>query len=85
MSEALGESDARRLIAEAVDQVGGARVIVGSPRHPFGVNNSETVEVEGEHVTILYGEMSSPAIAMIGGWTFEIKETGLVLLDRPRT
>jgi hypothetical protein len=34
---------------------------------------------------IHYGEMSSPAIALLAGWVFEIKEHDLVLLDSPRT
>ena len=59
-------------------------MIGGSPRHPFELHNSDVVEVDGHEITVLYGEMSSPAIAMIEGWTFEIKESELVRLDRAR-
>jgi hypothetical protein len=81
----LSEAQARQLIARAVEELGGARVIVGSPRHPFSPFGAETLEVDGWRVTVHYGEMSSPAIASLEGWVFEIKEHELVLLDAPRT
>jgi hypothetical protein len=81
----LSEAQARQLIAQAVEELGGGRVIVGSPRHPFSLFGSESVVVDGRRVMIHYGEMSSPAIALLAGWVFEIKEHDLVLLDSPRT
>lgn len=81
----MSEDEARRIVTLAIDQLGGARTIVGSPRHPFGLHSSDQVEVEGQAVIVHYGEMSSPAIAMLAGWTFEIKEHVLVTLDRPKS
>ncbi|MEZ4523277.1 MAG: protein-L-isoaspartate o-methyltransferase 1 [Thermomicrobiales bacterium] len=80
----MDETAARRIVSEAIDQLGGSRTIVGSPRHPFRLHSSDSVKVGDQTVVVHYGEMSSPAIAMTGRWVFEIKEHELVLLDRPR-
>lgn len=58
--------------------------IVASPRHPFGMNSYDELEVEGATVRIRYGEMSAPAIAEVAGWIFEIREHELAPLDHPR-
>ena len=80
----LDEAEALRLIEIAVEQVGGKRYVVGSPRHPFALHATQDVEVEDRVVTIHYSEISSPAIAMLDGWVYEIREDELVLLSRPR-
>lgn len=80
----LDETRAEALVARAVDQLGGGRTIVGSPRHPFSMHATDSVDVDGHTVTVHYGEMSSPAIATVEGWVFEITLSGLVLLDAPR-
>ncbi len=80
----LDETEAARLVEIACERNGGKRMIVGSPRHPFAMNPTQDEEVEGQTVTIHYSEISSPAIAMVGGWTFEIREDELVVLQRPR-
>ncbi len=80
----MEQSEAERLLTIACDRVGGPRVIVGSPRHPFAPNPTHDEDVEGEVVTIHYSEISSPAIAYVGGWVFEIREDEFVVLDRPR-
>ena len=73
-----------RLIDEAVERVGGARMVAGSPRHPFSMNPKDEHEVDGHAVTIHYSEISSPAIAEVDGWIFEIREDEYVLLQKPR-
>lgn len=80
----MTEQEAEQLVAEAVEQFGGGRMIVGSPRHPFSRNSTTEVEIDGHSITIHYSEISSPAIAMIEGWVFEIREEELVLLSHPR-
>lgn len=80
----MDEQQAERLVAEAVERAGGGRMIVGSPRHPFSLNPTRDEIVEGHTVTIHYSEISSPAIALVEGWVFEIRDDELVLLSRPR-
>ncbi len=81
----LDEAEAARLVELACERHGGNRMIVGSPRHPFSLNPTTDEVVDGQTVTIHFSEISSPAIAMVGGWTFEIREDELVVLQRPRT
>jgi hypothetical protein len=80
----MDEDTARALVEHAVEASGGARRIVASPRHPFGMNPFDELQVDGATVRIRYGEMSSPAIAEVAGWIFEIREHELVTLDHPR-
>lgn len=80
----LDEAEALRLVEEAVERVGGNRYIVGSPRHPFSMRSTYDEIVDGQTVTIHFSEISSPAIASVGGWTFEIRDDELVELMRPR-
>lgn len=81
----LDEMEAARLVEVACERQGGKRMIVGSPRHPFSLNPTVDELVDGRTVTIHYSEISSPAIAMVGGWTFEVREDELIVLQRPRT
>jgi hypothetical protein len=80
----LVEAEAQRLIEEAVERAGGGRFVVGNPRHPFALKATQEEEVGGYLVTIHFSEISSPAIAEVEGWVFEIREDELVLLSRPR-
>lgn len=80
----IDEAEAQRLVEIAVEEVGGARNIVASPRHPFALNAEEEHEVEGRTVTIHFSEQSAPAIASVEGWIFEIREHEFLMLQRPR-
>lgn len=80
----LEEAEAQRLVEIAVERAGGGRFIVGSPRHPFALNSTRDEPVDGHVVTIHFSEISSPAIAIVEGWVFEIRDEELVLLSRPR-
>ncbi|HAX24007.1 MAG TPA: hypothetical protein DCX80_03105 [Chloroflexi bacterium] len=80
----LVEAEALRLIQVAVERVGGPRVVVGSPRHPFALNSTDEQDVEGQTVIIHYSEMSSPALAEVAGWIFEVRVDEYVLMQRPR-
>jgi hypothetical protein len=80
----LEEHEALRLVEVAVERAGGARNIVASPRHPFAMNAEEEHEVDGHVVTIHFSEQSSPAIASVAGWIFEIREREYLMLQKPR-
>lgn len=80
----LQEDEARRVVEEAIERSGGSRFIVGSPRHPFALKSTREEMVEGHEVVIHFSEISAPAIAVLGEWVFEIRETELVVLSRPR-
>jgi hypothetical protein len=79
----MTEQQATELAARAVDLAGGAQMIYRNPRHPFALHPSTTYDVDGYAVEIRHGEISSPAIASVGGYVFEILETGIELLIRP--
>ncbi len=81
----LNEAEALRLIEVAVERVGGPRVVVGSPRHPFALNSTDEDDVEGHTVIIHYSEISSPALAEVEGWIFEVREDEYLLMQRPRS
>ena len=81
----LDEAEARRLVEIAIDRSGGARFIVGNPRHPFALKSTRDEQVEGYEVVIHFSEISAPAIAILGAWVFEIREDELVVLSRPRS
>ena len=85
MTEAAGmtEERATALAEEAVELAGGARQIYRNPRHPFSIFPTKTFEVEGEAVEVRWGDISSPAVVSVGGYVFEIVETGIELLIRP--
>lgn len=80
----LNESEALRLVETAVERVGGPRVVVGSPRHPFALNATDDQEIDGHTVTIHYSEISSPALAEVEGWIFEVRDDEYWLMQRPR-
>ncbi len=79
----LTEEEATALAERAVEQAGGTRMIYRNPRHPFSLHPTKTFDVDGHPVEVRWGEISSPAVASVGGYVFEIHETELELLIRP--
>ena len=79
----LTEEEATALAAQAVDQAGGAQMIYRNPRHPFSFHRAAVYDVGGHRAEVQWGEISSPAIVTVGGYVFEIGETGIELLIRP--
>ncbi len=77
------EAEATRLAWQAVELAGGARMIYRNPRQPFSPNARKVFDVEGHPIEVRWGEISSPAIASVGGYVFEIHEEGIELLIRP--
>jgi hypothetical protein len=81
--EPLTEQRATALAEQAVDLAGGARMVYRNPRQAFSTGAIKTFDVDGYPVEVRWGEISSPAIASVGGYVFEILETGIELLIRP--
>ncbi|MGC4108340.1 MAG: protein-L-isoaspartate o-methyltransferase 1 [Thermomicrobiales bacterium] len=79
----LDEDEATRIANAAVDEVGGPRRIYRNPRMAFSRHAVRNVEIEGHQVEIRYGEISTPAIATVAGWVFEIHDEDIELLIRP--
>ena len=82
-TEPITEERATALAEAAVDQAGGARMIYRNPRHPFSFHRTQTFTVDGQPVEVRWGEISSPAIATVAGYVFEILDEGIELLIRP--
>jgi hypothetical protein len=83
MPAPLDEVEATRLVSAAVDQIGGPRSIYRNPRMAFAFNATRDVEIEGRSVEVRYGEISTPAIATLEGWVFQINDDSVELLMRP--
>lgn len=80
---ALSETDARALVLAALEQLGGPRAVYRSPRHPYSPLGTRIVTVGDHQIRVRYGEISSPAVAELEGYVFEIRDDELVLLFAP--
>ena len=79
----MTEEEATALAWEAITIAGGTRSIYRNPRQAFSAHSRRFVEV-GEHkVELRYGEISTPAVATIAGWVFEIHDEDIEVLIRP--
>ena len=58
-------------------------MIYRNPRYAFSLQSVTTYQIEGQAVELRHGEISSPAVVTVGGYVFEIVETGIELLLRP--
>lgn len=79
----LDEAEATRVATAAVEAAGGARMVYRSPKQAFSFNSMKNFEIDGHTVEVRWGEISSPAIATVGGYVFEILDHGIELLIRP--
>lgn len=79
----LTEDEATRIANAAVDSIGGPRSVYRNPRMAFSKSATRNVEIEGHAVEIRYGEISTPAIATVEGWIYEIHDEDIELLLRP--
>jgi hypothetical protein len=82
-SPALSEAEAAALVRAALAEMGGTTMVYRSPRQAFSFSSRRRVEVEGRQVDVTYGEIASPAIATVAGWTFQINDDDIELLMRP--
>lgn len=81
--ERIDEDAAAALIWRAIETAGGTRSIYRNPRQAFSPQARRVIDVEGTPVEIRYGEISTPAIATVAGWVFEIHDEDIELLIRP--
>jgi hypothetical protein len=79
----VNEEEATRLAWEAIRQAGGTRSIYRNPRQAFSAQSRRLMDIEDQVVEIRYGEISTPAVATIKGWVFEIHDDDIELLIRP--
>ena len=63
--------------------MGGTTMVYRSPRQAFSFSSRRSVEVEGRKVDVTYGEIASPAIASVAGWTFQVNDDDIELLMQP--
>jgi hypothetical protein len=80
----MNEERATGIVWKAIEMAGGTRSIYRNPRMAFAFNARREIEVDGHLVDIRYGEISTPAIASIEGWVFEVHDEDIELLMRPR-
>ncbi len=80
----LTEEQATDVVWHAVERAGGTRSIYRNPRMAFAFNSKREIEIDGHQVEIRYGEISTPAIATVEGWVFEIHDEDIDLLLRPK-
>ena len=80
----MNEEQAIDLVWKAVEKAGGTRSIYRNPRMAFAMNSRREIEIEGHVVEIRYGEISTPAIATVEGWVFEVFDEDIELLMKLR-
>lgn len=81
--ERIDEDAAAELVWRAIEIAGGTRSIYRNPRQAFSPQSRRMIDVDGAPVEIRYGEISTPAIATVRGWVFEIHDEDIELLIRP--
>lgn len=79
----MTEAEAHALVWKAVEEAGGPRSIYRNPRMAYSAQSRRLMEVDGHTVELRYGEISTPAIASIAGWVYEIHDEDIELLLRP--
>ena len=79
----MTENEANEIVWEAIRQIGGTRSVYRNPRMAYSAQSRRLVEVGDHTVEIRYGEISTPAVATIQGWVFEIHDEDIELLLRP--
>lgn len=80
---ALTEETSYTLVMQALDRIGGPRNVYRNPRMAYAFDAIRNVEEGGYPIEIRYGEISTPAIATIEGWVWEIHDQDIELLMPP--
>lgn len=83
LPERMDADAATRLVWRAIEIAGGTRSIYRNPRQAFSPQARRMIDVDGTPIEIRYGEISTPAIATVAGWVFEIHDEEIELLIRP--
>lgn len=79
----LTEKTSYDLVMQALDQIGGPQNVYRNPRMAFAFNSVRDMEVDGYEIEIRYGEISTPAIATVENWVWEIHDQDIELLMKP--
>ncbi len=79
----MTEEEAMARAWKAIELVGGTRSIYRNPRQAFSAHSRRMVDVDEDKVEIRYGEISTPAVATVSGWVFEIHDEDIEVLIRP--
>ncbi len=79
----MTQEEATAIAWEAIEQAGGTRSIYRNPRQAFSAHSRRMVDVDEDKVEIRYGEISTPAVATVSGWVFEIHDEDIEVLIRP--
>lgn len=80
----LTEQTSYELVMRALDTIGGPQNVYRNPRMAYAFNSVRDMEFEGYDIEIRYGEISTPAIATVQGWVYEIHDQDIELLMKPR-
>ncbi|MCA9832696.1 MAG: protein-L-isoaspartate o-methyltransferase 1 [Thermomicrobiales bacterium] len=79
----LDETTSYALVMQALESIGGPAKVYRNPRMAFAFNSVRHLVVEGQDIEIRYGEISTPAIATVQGWVWEIHDEDIELLMKP--
>lgn len=79
----LTEQTAYELVTRALDSIGGPQTVYRNPRMAFAFDAVRNLEFEGYQIEVRYGEISTPAIATVNGWVWEIHDQDIELLMPP--
>lgn len=71
------------LVMRALESIGGPHTVYRNPRMAFAFNAIRNMELDGYDIEIRYGEISTPAIATVDGWVWEIHDDDIELLMPP--
>lgn len=82
-SPEITEDRSYELVMQALDTIGGPQNVYRNPKMAFAFNAVRNIDVEGIKVEIRYGEISTPAIATVLGWVWEIHDQDIELLMKP--
>lgn len=82
-TQALTEETSYELVMRALDSIGGPQTVYRNPRMAYAFNAIRNLEFDGHAIEIRYGEISTPAIATVEGWVWEIHDQDIELLMPP--
>lgn len=79
----LTEETSYELVMRVLDSIGGPRTVYRNPRMAYAFDAVRDMELDGYEIEIRYGEISTPAIATVQGWVWEIHDEDIELLMKP--
>ena len=76
----LTEQTSYELVTRALDSIGGPQTVYRNPRMAFAFDAVRNLEFEGYLIEVRYGEITTPAIATLNGWVWEIHDQDIEML-----